>query len=314
LQIHCLLIANFNSKLKQKIMFQLPPSPLQLINDPILSRFNVKLYIKRDDLIHPDITGNKWRKLRYNLVAAREKGFDTLLTFGGAYSNHIAATAVAGKTFGFKTIGLIRGQELTPTSNRTLMYAKLNGMDLIFLPRLHYGYKDKLTREYQKDHYVLPEGGTNELAVKGVVEMVDEIYDQIIPDYICCAVGTGGTLAGIVNGLRGNTKAMGILVLKDDIRDLITKAVNKLIPESAEFELIKNDYHFGNYAQTTPELIDFIKEFEKRNPDIQLEQVYTGKMMFGIYDMIQKGRFKENSTIVVVHSGGLQGRSDELDR
>jgi 1-aminocyclopropane-1-carboxylate deaminase len=295
-------------------MFQLPPSPLQLIKDPILSKFNIELYIKRDDLIHPDITGNKWRKLKYNLIEARRQNFDTLLTFGGAYSNHIAATAVAGKTFGFKTIGLIRGQELTPTSNRTLMYAKLNGMDLIFLPRLDYGYKDRLTRDYKKDHYVLPEGGTNELAVKGVTEMVNEIYNEITPDYICCAVGTGGTLAGIVNGLRGETEAIGILVLKDDIRDLITKAVSKYIPENAEFSLIKNEYHFGNYAKTTPELMDFIKDFEKRNPDILLEQVYTGKMMFGIYDMIQKGKFKENSTIVVVHSGGLQGRSDELDR
>lgn len=295
-------------------MFQLSPSPLELIEDPILSKFNVKLYIKRDDLIHPDITGNKWRKLKYNLIAAREQGFDTLLTFGGAYSNHIAATAVAGKTFNFKTIGLIRGQELTPTSNRTLMYAKLNGMDLIFLPRLDYGYKDRLTREYKKDHYVLPEGGTNLLAITGVVEMVDEIYDEITPDYICCAVGTGGTLAGIVNGLKGNTKAIGILVLKDDIRNLVWKAVAKLIPENAKFDLIKDDYHFGNYGKTTPELIDFIKEFENRNPTIQLEQVYTGKMMFGIYDMIQKGKFKENSTIVVVHTGGMQGRSDELDK
>lgn len=294
-------------------MFQLPPSPLQLINDSVLSKFNIKLYIKRDDLIHPNITGNKWRKLKYNLIAAREQGFDTLLTFGGAYSNHIAATAVAGKTFNFKTIGLIRGHELTPMSNRTLMYAKLNGMDLIFLQRLDYGYKDKLTREYKKDHYILPEGGTNELAVRGVIEMVDEIYEKITPDYICSAVGTGGTLAGIINGLRGDTQAIGIMALKDDVRNLVGKAIAKLIPENAEFDLIKDDYNFGNYAKTTPELINFIKEFEKRNPTIQLEQVYTGKMMFGIYDMIQKGKFKENSTVVVVHSGGMQGRSDELN-
>lgn len=295
-------------------MFQLPPSPLQLINDPILNKYNLKLYIKRDDLIHPDITGNKWRKLKYNLIAAREQGFDSLLTFGGAYSNHIAATAVAGKTFNFKTIGLIRGNELTPTSNPTLRYAKLNGMDLIFLPRSDYKFKDKLTQEHQKDHYVLPEGGTNELAIRGVIEMVDEIYDEIVPDYICCAVGSGGTLAGIVNGLKGGTKAIGILVLKDDTQNLIEKTIAKLIPENAEFDLIKDPYHFGNYGKTTPELIDFMKGFEKRNATIQIEQVYTGKMMFGIYDMIQKGKFKENSTIVIVHTGGMQGRSDELDR
>jgi 1-aminocyclopropane-1-carboxylate deaminase len=293
-------------------MFQLPASPLQLINDPILSKYNVKLYIKRDDLIHPDITGNKWRKLKYNLIEARKTGFDTLLTFGGAFSNHICATAVAGKIFDFKTIGIIRGHELTPMSNNSLMYAKLNGMDLIFLPRLDYSFKDKITREYRKDHYVLPEGGTNELAVKGVIEMVDEIYAQINPDYICCAVGTGGTFAGVINGLRGNTKALGVLVLKDS-RSLVKNAITKLISTPREFELNETDYHFGNYAKTTPELITFIKEFEQRNPTIQLEQVYTGKMMYGIYDMIQQDKFKENTNIVVVHTGGMQGRMKELD-
>jgi len=293
-------------------MFQLPSSPLQLINDPILAKYKVNLYIKRDDLIHPDITGNKWRKLKYNLIEARKTGFDTLLTFGGAFSNHICATAVAGKIFDFKTIGIIRGHELTPMSNNSLMYAKLNGMDLIFLPRLDYSFKDKITREYRKDHYVLPEGGTNELAVKGVIEMVDEIYAQINPDYICCAVGTGGTFAGVINGLRGNTKALGVLVLKDS-RSLVKNAITKLISTPREFELNETDYHFGNYAKTTPELITFIKEFEQRNPTIQLEQVYTGKMMYGIYDMIQQGKFKENTNIVVVHTGGMQGRMKELD-
>jgi 1-aminocyclopropane-1-carboxylate deaminase len=293
-------------------MFQLPPSPLQLINDPLLTKYNIKLYIKRDDLIHPDITGNKWRKLKYNLIQARMTGFDTLLTFGGAYSNHIYATAVAGKIFDFKTIGIIRGQELSPMSNNILLYAKLNGMDLIFLPRLDYSFKDKITREYRKDHYVLPEGGTNELAVKGVTEMVDEIYEKINPDYICCAVGTGGTFAGIIKGIRGSTNALGILVLKDS-RSLVRNAVTKLISTPHEFELNETDYHFGNYAKTTPELINFIREFEQRNPTIQLEQVYTGKMMFGVYDMIQQGKFKENSTIVVVHTGGMQGRMKELD-
>jgi len=293
-------------------MFQLLSSPLQLINDPILAKYKVNLYIKRDDLIHPDITGNKWRKLKYNLIEARKTGFDTLLTFGGAFSNHICATAVAGKIFDFKTIGIIRGHELTPMSNNSLMYAKLNGMDLIFLPRLDYSFKDKITREYRKDHYVLPEGGTNELAVKGVIEMVDEIYAQINPDYICCAVGTGGTFAGVINGLRGNTKALGVLVLKDS-RSLVKNAITKLISTPREFELNETDYHFGNYAKTTPELITFIKEFEQRNPTIQLEQVYTGKMMYGIYDMIQQGKFKENTNIVVVHTGGMQGRMKELD-
>jgi 1-aminocyclopropane-1-carboxylate deaminase len=292
-------------------MIQLPPSPLQLINDPILSNYPIKLYIKRDDLIHPEITGNKWRKLKYNLIAARENGFNKLLTFGGAFSNHIYATAAAGKEFGFETTGIIRGEELTPFSNQVLLFAKLCGMDLIFLPRLNYGFKDKITRQYKDEFYVLPEGGTNELAIKGVVEMMDEIYSEITPEYICVAAGTGGTLAGVVTGLRGDTEALGFAVLKD--KGLLWNAVAKLIPKSSEFD-ISTDYIFGNYGKTTPELIEFIKAFEKRNPSIKLEQVYTGKMMYGVYDMIQKGKFKENSTIVVVHTGGLSGRMKELDK
>lgn len=291
-------------------MIQLPPSPLQLINDPLLSNYPIKLYIKRDDIIHPEITGNKWRKLKYNLIEARKTGFNRLMTFGGAYSNHIYATSAAGKEFGFETTGLIRGDELNPDSNTILKMAKLNGMDLIFLPRLNYGFKDKITRQYKNDFYVVPEGGSNELAVKGVVEMMDEIYSEITPDYVCVASGTGGTLAGIITGLRENTEAIGFAVLKD--KGLLWNAVAKLVPESAEFD-ISTDYIFGNYGKNTPELIEFIKAFEQRNPTIKLEQVYTGKMMFGVYDMIQKGLFKENSIIVVIHTGGLLGRCTELD-
>jgi 1-aminocyclopropane-1-carboxylate deaminase len=288
-------------------MIQLPTSPLQQINDPILKDFPVKLYIKRDDLIHPEITGNKWRKLKYNLIEAREKGYNRLMTFGGAFSNHIYATSAAGKEFGFETTGLIRGEELTPISNEILMFSKINGMDLIFMPRLNYGFKDKISREYKKDFYVIPEGGSNEFCIKGVVEMMDEIYDEITPDYVCVAAGTGGTLAGIATGLRGETEALGFAVLKD--KGLLYPAVARLT--DAEFD-VTTDYIFNNYGKTTPELMEFIMEFEKRNPEIKLEQVYTGKMMYGVYDMIQKGRFKENSTVCVIHTGGLRGRMKEL--
>jgi len=290
-------------------MIQLPPSPLQKIEDPFLKDFLINLYIKRDDLIHPEITGNKWRKLKYNLIEAREKGFDRLMTFGGAFSNHIYATAAAGKEFGFKTTGLIRGDELTPLSNKILTFAKINGMDLIFLPRLHYGLKDKITAQYTNEYYVIPEGGSNEFAIKGVVEMMDEIYDEITPEFVCVAAGTGGTLAGIVSGLRGETKAIGFAVLND--KGLMMNFVSKLVTNDKEFD-ISNDYIFNNYGKTTPELIDFIIQFEKRNPTIKLEQVYTGKMMFGVYEMIKQGEFKANSTIVVIHTGGLRGRMKEL--
>ena len=290
-------------------MIQLPPSPLQLIDDPLLKDYSVKLYIKRDDLIHPEITGNKWRKLKYNLIEAREKGFKSLMTFGGAFSNHIYATSAAGKEFGFETTGIIRGEELTATSNEILMFSKINGMDLIFLPRLNYGFKDKITRQYKDDFYVIPEGGSNEFAIKGVVEMMDEIYAEITPDVVCVAAGTGGTLAGIITGLRGETKALGFAVLKD--KGLMYNFVSKLLTVEKEFNII-NDYIFGNYGKTTLELIKFIIEFEKRNPSIKLEQVYTGKMMFGVYDMIQKGKFKEGTTICVIHTGGLRGRMKQL--
>ena len=290
-------------------MIQLPPSPLQRIDDPFLKNYSVNLFIKRDDLIHPEITGNKWRKLKYNLIEAREKGFKNLMTFGGAFSNHIYATSAAGKEFGFNTTGIIRGEELTPLSNEILMFSKINGMDLIFLPRLNYGFKDKISRQYKDDFYVIPEGGSNEFAIKGVVEMMDEIYDEITPDYVCVAAGTGGTLAGIVSGLRGETEAIGFAVLKD--KGLMWNFVTKLLTKENEFD-INTDYIFNNYGKTTPELIEFIIEFEKRNPTIKLEQVYTGKMMFGVYDMIQKGEFRENSNIVVIHTGGLRGRMKEL--
>ncbi|MEY4541855.1 MAG: hypothetical protein RLZZ306_3612 [Bacteroidota bacterium] len=290
-------------------MIQLPPSPLQKIEDPLLKDFPINLYIKRDDLIHPEITGNKWRKLKYNLIEAQTKGYKSLMTFGGAFSNHIYATSAAGKEFGFETTGIIRGEELTPLSNEILMFSKINGMNLIFLPRLNYGFKDKITRQYKEDFYVIPEGGSNEFAIKGVVEMMDEIYEEITPDYVCVAAGTGGTLAGIVSGLRGETEAIGFAVLKD--KGLMWNFVTKLITNNNEFD-INNDYIFNNYGKTTPELIAFIMDFEKRNPTIKLEQVYTGKMMYGVYDMIQKGEFKENSNVVVIHTGGLRGRMKEL--
>jgi 1-aminocyclopropane-1-carboxylate deaminase len=290
-------------------MFQLPSSPLALIKDPLLTPLGVNLYLKRDDLIHPEVTGNKWRKLKFNLIEARLQGYDKLLTFGGAYSNHIYATAAAGKEFGFKTVGIIRGDELTPDSNPTLRFAYEQGMELIFVTRLDYNFRNKLTKQYGDKYYVLPEGGTNHLAIKGVNEMMNEIYEVLNPDFVCSSVGTGGTLAGIVSGLRGNSKAIGFASLKG--KGLLKGQIEKILPFEKDFEL-NEEYHFDGYAKTTPELIAFIKAFEERNPSIQLEQVYTGKMMFGIYDLIQKGYFPKNSNIVAVHTGGLQGRCEEL--
>jgi 1-aminocyclopropane-1-carboxylate deaminase len=288
-------------------MFPLPPSPLTQIFDPIFEKFDIKFFVKRDDLLHPEISGNKWRKLKYNLIEARNQGFNHVLTFGGAFSNHIYATAAAGKVFDFQTVGVIRGDELNEDSSPTLSFAKKCGMKLIFVSRESYRDKEIVAKEYSKTHFVIPEGGTNSLAIRGVSEIYHEITEQLghIPDMICTSVGTGGTMAGLCSNSKA--KVVGFCALKNGNyleKEIIALANNPKI----EHEIFW-DYHFGGYAKVKTELIDFINDFEKKHPSIQIEQVYTGKMFWGIYDLIQKGYFEKSSTIVALHTGGLQGRS-----
>ena len=256
------------------------------------------------------MSGNKIRKLKYNLIQAREEGHNTLLTFGGAYSNHIYAVAAAGKIYGFKTIGIIRGERYD-NLNPTLSFARSSGMQLHYLSRTAYKekYSPATLRALKKEFgefYLLPEGGTNPLALKGCAEIVEELdfpYDMITT---CC--GTGGTLGGIIAGLNGRNHAMGFSVLKggaflqQDIRDHIRK-YNGNTYLNWHIEL---DYHFGGYARYSPELINFINDF-KRKQKVQLDPVYTGKMMFGIFDMINKDKIKKGTSIIAVHTGGLQG-------
>ncbi|GAB3700448.1 pyridoxal-phosphate dependent enzyme [Spirosoma flavus] len=284
-------------------------SPLQYVANPFPEKVNIRLYLKRDDLIHPQISGNKWRKLKYNLLAAREQGFTTLLTFGGAYSNHLYATAAAGQAFDFQTVGVVRGEELaTRPRNATLAACERFGMQLHFVSRADYQRKE--TTDFQQELtyqfgpcYVLPEGGTNALAIRGTSEILPEIIDQLgyVPPYVCCPVGTGGTVAGLAQSTTQTTEILGFVVLK--------------IPESDQHQgwTQVREYHFGGYAKTTPELVDFIRSFE-RTTGILLDQVYTGKMLYGIYDLARKGYFPADATVVAVHTGGLQGRSPELDK
>lgn len=287
------------------------PTPLQKITSSLLAEKELKLYIKRDDLIHPTISGNKWRKLKYNLLQAREEGFTQLLTFGGAYSNHIAATAAAAKDYGFHAIGIIRGEELNKNSNKTLSQAAKNGMDLHFISRERYRQKEheEFTNSLKKEYgsfYLLPEGGSNALAVKGCTEIVGEI--EIDFDYIISAVGTGGTLSGIACGLQKHQKALGISALKG--ANYLDNEVRRLVQAYSGNELtnwqINHAYHFGGYAKVNDDLLHFIEEF-KREHEIQLDQVYTGKMMKALFDLIEKDYFKRGSTIIALHSGGLQG-------
>lgn len=302
-------------------------SPLQLLEDPLLSRSGVNLYLKRDDLLHPEVSGNKWRKLKYNLQEAASQQKDTLLTFGGAYSNHIYATAAAGRLFGFHTVGVIRGESPLPL-NPTLQFAQDCGMRLHFVDRTTYAHKyqweflDSLADRFG-DFYLLPEGGTNALAVKGCTEIIQEIEAEGTFshfDYVCCACGTGGTLAGLAASLFPHQRAIGFSALKGgdflmgDVKQVLKAYRNAFdipAPTSVNYQVI-SDYHFGGYAKTSPELLYFIRNFEQRH-EVRLDQVYTGKMLAGLFDMIQQGRFCPGTTIVAIHTGGLQGRSEELD-
>jgi len=267
---------------------------------------SINLVVKREDLIHPFISGNKYRKLKYNLIEARNLGFDTLLTFGGAYSNHIAAVASVGKQLNFKTIGIIRGEELITkvNDNPTLKFATESGMHLKFISRDVYKNKTetsflKALKEEFGAFYAIPEGGTNALAVKGCEEILTEADAKF--DYICCSVGTGGTISGIINSSKPEQEILGFPALKGDFLD---DEIRKFAKRD-NWRLI-NEYHFNGYAKINTELVEFINRFKALN-GIQLDPIYTGKMLFGIYDLIQKKRIPENSSILAIHTGGLQG-------
>ena len=294
-------------------------SPVQRLADPFPEPVNIRLFLKRDDLLHPLVSGNKWRKLKYNLLAAHEQKHSTLLTFGGAYSNHLYATAAAGKVFGFRTIGIVRGDELAGLPrNATLAFCESCGMHLHFISRDVYRQKDEpdflaeLGQQFGSC-YVLPEGGTNDLAIRGTAEIIPELITQLgyAPDYVCCPVGTGGTLAGLAQSAPNETNVLGFVVLKG-ISPYSLPAVRLADYRQPGDCTSLFDYHFGGYAKTTPELLAFIRAFERKT-GILVEPIYTGKMLYGLYDLARQGYFSDGATVVAVHTGGLQGRSEELD-
>jgi 1-aminocyclopropane-1-carboxylate deaminase len=286
--------------------FQLPSS-IHKIENELTEKFNVQLFLKRDDLIHPEISGNKWRKLKYNIVQAKLEHKSTILTFGGAYSNHITATAKACQLLGFNSIGIIRGEPHQPL-NKSLQFAKDCGMDLKYLDRENYRNKEYydfrtiISDFNDTDFYILPEGGANTLALKGCAEIVDEINNdnQQDFDFICCACGTGTTVAGIASNLQAHQKAIGFAVLKHNY--LKEEIIERYNIDFSKLDI--QNYHFNGYAKTTNELIVFIKNFYYKH-DVLLDYVYTGKMMFGVFDLIQKGYFARNSKIICIHTGGV---------
>ena len=298
---------DFHSKIEQ---FNTVISPLNTLTTSLLEPYGLELLIKRDDLIDPALSGNKWRKLHLNLLTAQQQGKHTILTFGGAYSNHIYAVAAAGQHFGFKTIGIIRG-EAPEKPGATLRFAKSCGMELHFISRSD--YREKLIPEHinKEDCYIVPEGGSNLLGVKGCGALVDEVYqqlDEVKPiDYWCVSSGTGGTASGIIAQLAGRSHVLTFSALKGDFLKNEIQTFLKLNGSGHlnNWQLI-SDYHFGGYAKHTPELIEFMNAFYKET-QIPLDPVYTAKMLFGIGAMAERGFFKEGSRIVIVHTGGLQG-------
>jgi len=280
------------------------------ISIPILKEKELRLFVKRIDKVHPFVSGNKWFKLKYNLLEAEKQGIETLLTFGGAYSNHIAATAFAAQGKGFKSIGIIRGEEHLPL-NPTLRFAMENGMELHYMSRSD--YREKTTPDFLEklkaqfgDFYLIPEGGTNELAIEGTAEILEANDTQ---DYICCAVGTGGTIAGIINAATDKQTVIGFPAIKGI--DALEKDIENWTSTS-NYTFI-NNYVTNGYGKVSVSLVEFINEFNTSH-NIPLDAIYTGKMMMGILDLVGKDYFPKGSSILAIHTGGLQGNKGMSER
>ncbi|WP_184546307.1 1-aminocyclopropane-1-carboxylate deaminase/D-cysteine desulfhydrase [Mucilaginibacter sp. FT3.2] len=286
-------------------------SPVHQITNPLFDTHGVKVYLKRDDLIHPMISGNKWRKLKYLLKNAQHQHKNHLVTFGGAYSNHLLATAAAAAKFGFKSTGIVRGEEV---DNNTLFLCKLHGMQLIFTDRDSYRDKPAIFAHYFGDDenaIFIDEGGASAEGALGCSELIDELTDTY--DHIFCACGTGTTAAGIINGLTHHqlkTKFNAVPVFKNG--SFIKNEIDRFLTAPAEYNLHTN-YHFGGYGKATDELITFVKQFVA-GTGIVIEPVYTGKMMYCLYDLISTGYFKPGSKILAIHSGGIWGLLGMKDR
>jgi len=289
-------------------------APIEELSDEITRKHNVSLFIKREDLNHPEIMGNKLRKLKYNILEAQKLKSPCILSFGGAYSNHILALSAAGRIYNIPTIGIIRGNELASKPlNPVLTKANENGMQLHFVTREEYkiknsGHSIKKSHERFGDFYMLPEGGSNALAVKGSAEILDDLKNEY--NVITCACGTGGTLAGIVLGAYqqhfSKTKILGFQVLNAD--DYIEKQVKSLLNNKVQNLInwsINTDYHFDGYAKKNSTLIQFMNWF-KLTHNIDLDYIYTGKMMFGLYQLIQSSYFNQGDRLLAIHTGGTQ--------
>lgn len=290
-------------------------APVVHIHDPLLQAYGVQLAIKREDMLHPVVSGNKWRKLKYNLLEASEQGYKSLLSFGGAYSNHIHALASVGKALDFTTIGVIRGESFVE-ANPSLADALRFGMQLYFVDRQTYrrrndtDYTDRLQQRFGPC-YLLPEGGSTPLAVKGVAELWQEVKEPF--DYVALAAGTGATAAGVIQGAPADTEVRVFAVLKGGgfLRHEIEVYLNGM-DSTARWQLYEN-FHGGGYARLTPRLVAFMDRFEALHA-IPLDPIYTAKMLYGVYAQIRSGEIAPGSRVLAIHTGGLQGRRGMEER
>lgn len=283
--------------------------PTQTLNFPLFDEKKVSVSILRLDLIHPELSGNKFFKLQFNITDAQQKGFRRILTFGGAYSNHIYATAAAGKLLQMDTVGVIRGEIIRPL-NPTLERAENSGMELYPMDRSTYRNKeeaeilDELCQRFGPS-YVIPEGGTNALAIRGCKEILQPEHAEA--NHIAVCVGTGGTIAGIAASALPHQSILGFSALKGEF---MKESIRKLletheITPACSLDIV-TDYHFGGYAKHTQHLITFMQDFY-RHTSIPLDPIYTGKLVYGVFDKIRSGYFPPQSKILLIHSGGLQG-------
>jgi 1-aminocyclopropane-1-carboxylate deaminase len=297
---------------------------------PIIQHLTGNMDLLRLDLIDKKISGNKWFKLKNNLEKAEAGNFETIVTFGGAFSNHIAATAAACKKSHLKCVGIIRGEE-SSALNPTLAKAKQDGMQLHFVSREFYSQilkdgSEKYLHDNFGRHYLIPEGGNNEEGVLGCMEILKKEWDY---DYIFCACGTGTTFAGLVASAKPGQKVIGISVLKGEnklpleVQNLLgsispgqkNKIQGNEAPEKSWLEdhCILNTYCFNGYAKFDENLLQFKNDFELKHK-ISLDHIYTSKLLYGVFDLNEKNKLKPGSKILIVHSGGLQGNKGFEER
>jgi 1-aminocyclopropane-1-carboxylate deaminase len=270
----------------------------------LFNGIDIEVAVCRFDRVHPFVSGNKWFKLRYYLEDAIHAGKHGIITFGGAYSNHILATAMACREQGLACTGIIRGEE-PATLSTTLREASRLGMKLIFVPRHAYSNKIIPPAIFHLDHLVIPEGGYGQRGARGAATMADHFSLDYFTD-ILCAVGTGTTMAGLINACRTNQQVTGVSVLKNNVQ--LTEAVTSLLTDHSYPFTISHDYSFGGYAKYQPALIEFMNWWYT-NTNIPSDFVYTGKLFFAAFDMIQKRYFMPGSRVLIIHSGGLQGNT-----